>query len=91
MDSIKDIIPRVIAPLSAGQASGRDIAQAWRRLCGDGRTSGVAAFNNGCLTVHVDCAARRVKMDAQKADYLEALNKKDLHVTDIRFKVGKVL
>ncbi len=89
MDSIKDIIPRVIAPLGQGQASPSDIAGEWQRLSG-GKTSSAASFKDGTLTIHVDCGARAVKMNAEKARYVEELNKKSLGVKIIKFKVGKV-
>ena len=90
MDAIKDIIPRVIAPLSKGEANPSDIAKQWDRVSGGGKTSSVAAFKDGCLTVHVDCSARVVKMNLRKADYLEELSGKHPQIKSIRFKVGKI-
>ena len=90
MDAIKDIIPRVIAPLSAGKTNPSGIAQSWRRLCSDPKTSGIAGLKDGCLTVHVDCSARMVKMNMAKADYLDELKSKHPEVKDIKFKVGKI-
>ena len=91
MDAIKDIIPRVIAPLSNGQTSQMDMVEAWKRLAGTNKGTSLAGFKDGCLTVNVDCAARLVKMNAQKADYLDDLKAKLPQVKDIRFKVGKVI
>jgi hypothetical protein len=90
MDSIKDIIPRVISPLSSGTASSSDIVAEWQRLSGGVQTSSVAAFKNGTLIIHVDCSARAVKMNLSKAGYIKELNKKSLAVKDIRFKVAKI-
>ena len=90
MDAIKDIIPRVIAPLAEGRLRTTDIAQEWRRIAGAGKNSGVAAFKDGCLTVHVDCGARLVTMNLNKADYLDEMQSKNPQVKDIRFKVGKI-
>ncbi len=90
MDAIKDIIPHVIAPLSAGQARAEGIAELWQRLSGDSRKSSVASFKEGVLVVHVDCSARLVKMNQSKPEYLEDLKAKNPNVKDIRFKVGKI-
>ena len=90
MDAIKDIIPRVIAPLAEGRSKSADIAQEWRRISGGGKNSSVTAFKDGCLTVHVDCGARLVKMNLNKADYLDELKSKNPQIKDIRFKVGKI-
>ena len=89
MDTIKDIIPRVMGPLSSGKANHAGIAQEWERLSG-GANSAVAAFKDGCLIVHVDCGARVVKMNLNKKDYLESLNRKNFQIKEIRFKVGKI-
>jgi hypothetical protein len=90
MDSIKDIIPHVIAPLSKGQSTHSDIAGEWQRLCGEGKTSSVQDLKEGVLTVHVDCSARLVKMNLNKARYLEELSGKHPQIKSIRFKVGKI-
>ena len=83
MDSIKDIIPRVIAPLAAGKADFAGIVRQWPG-------TSIAAFKDGLLTVHVDCAARAVRLGQGKAKYLEALQKKNPQIKDIRFKVGRI-
>ncbi len=90
MDSLKDIIPRVIAPLSRKEANPSDLAQTWQRVSGGGKTSTVVAFKDGILTVHVDCSARMVKMNSLKEQYLEELSGKHPQIKNIRFKVGKV-
>jgi hypothetical protein len=89
MDSIKDIIPRIIAPLSQGQANAMNVGEAWKRLYGGDKGSSAVGYKEGCLTVHVDCAARLVKMNLNKAEYLEELKKRYPQMTNIRFKVGK--
>jgi len=93
MDAIKNIIPRVIAPLAGGKAASSDIAQQWERMAGGrsmAKTSGIASFKDGILTIHVDCSARLVKMNLSKADYLDGMQSKNPQVKDIRFKVGKI-
>ena len=90
MDTIKDIISRVIAPLAAGQSQTDGIAQQWRRIYGEGKQSSVASFKDGVLIVHVDCAARLVKMNLSKLEYLEELKLKNPMTKAIRFKVGKI-
>lgn len=90
MDAIKDIIPRVIAPLSEGKTQSMDIAERWQRACGDGKNARAVSFKDGILTVHVDCSARIVHMNTYKADYTAKLNQEEPKVKDIRFKVGKI-
>jgi len=91
MDAIKDIIARVIGPLADGKSANSDIAQSWQRIAGAGKASSVAGFKDGILTVHVDCSARLVKMNLNKADYLDEIRSKNPQVKDIRFKVGKIM
>ena len=91
MDAIKDIIPRVIGPLSKKEITPGDIVAAWQRLAGGTKTSCVAAFKDGYLTIHVDSATRLMKMNLQKADYLDDLKSKWPDIKDIRFKVGKIV
>ena len=90
MDAIKDIIPRIIAPLSKGQSNSVDIVSAWNRIYGNDKGSSVVELKDGCLIVHVDCSARLVKMNMQKMEYLEELKTKYPLIKDIRFKVGKI-
>ena len=73
-------------PLSQGKGSPTDIAREWRNLGTEG--SCVAALKDGRLIVHVDCSGRMVKMNLNKALYLEELQKKNLQIKEIRFKVG---
>lgn len=90
MDSIKDIIPRVIAPLSKGQANPSDIMADWKRLSGGGETSSVNSMKDGCLTIHVDCGARLMKMRMQEGEYLKDMQKNNPQIRAIKFKVGKI-
>jgi hypothetical protein len=90
MDAIKDIIPRVIAPLADGKSNSADVARAWQMLGEEVKKSSAQAFKDGCLIVHVDSAARVVRMNLNKQSYLKALNAKKLNIKDIRFKVGKI-
>lgn len=89
MDAIKDIIPRVIGNWAQGQAPLTDIAQAWERSPAAGGTKAVD-LKEGCLIVHVDCAARRVKLSANKNQYAQQLHAQYPQVKDIHFKVGKI-
>lgn len=89
MENIKDIIPKVIAPLSEGKMGLGGIVEAWQRL-GTPKTSSVEALKDGCLTIHVDSAARRVRMELEKDEYLRVLNKTHPEIKAIRFKVGKI-
>ena len=88
MDAIKNIIPRVIAPLADGKSVSGDIAQHWLRVAGAG--TGIASFKDGILTVHTDCSARLVKMKLNKSDYLDEMHSKNPQVKDILFRVGKI-
>lgn len=90
MNTIKDIIPKVIGSLSQGKPGAPGIAEEWQRLSGGGKTSSVFELKDGCLTVHVDCSARLVKMNAQRQEFLEALSQKHPEIKNIRFKVGKI-
>ncbi len=90
MDAIGDIIPRVIAPLAQGNLNPTGLAQMWERLYGKTEGAAAAEFKDGCLTVHVDCSARLVRMNAQKANYLAELSQKNPKIKALRFKVGKV-
>jgi hypothetical protein len=90
MDAIKDIIPRVIGPLGDGRATPSQIAQQWQRLSGAHKATSIASLKQGCLTIHVDCSARLVKMNADKDEYLAKLRQNHPEITEIRFKVGKV-
>ena len=90
MDTIKDIIARVIEPLSSGRNRPHDIGHQWQRLAGGTKTSAAVELKDGILTVHVDCAARLVKFNGLKEQYLEEMQSKNPGITNIRFKVGKI-
>lgn len=90
MESIKNIIPQVIKPLSSGNGGQASVADLWHRLYGPEKTTSVVEFKDGCLTVHVDCSARLVKLNLNKTLYLEELSRKNPDIKNIRFKVGKI-
>ncbi len=90
MDTIKDIIQRVIAPLAEGKGNSSDVAESWARLAGEKNKTCITGFKEGCLFINVDCSARLVKMNLNKSDYLDAMKSKNPLIKDIRFKVGKI-
>lgn len=91
MDSIKDIIPRVIGPLSKKEGQPTDMVEAWQRLSGHAKTSCIAGYKDGQLIIHVDSATRMMALNGQKQDYLDDLRSKWPEIKDIRFKVGKII
>ena len=90
MDSIKDIIPRVIAPLSSGKYKAAELGQWWQRHYGGNKNTSAALVKDGSLTVHVDCAARRVKMEVEREEYLKHVQDQFPGIKQINFKVGKI-
>lgn len=91
MNNIKDIIPQVIAPLSIGNQTTAEVGQWWQRHYGDGKKTAAVSFKEGTLTVHVDCAHRRVKMELEKSEYLKHAQASFPKVQKIYFKVGKII
>ena len=91
MNSIKDIIPHVIAPLSRGSQSLTEIGQWWLRHYGEGKKTVAIAVKDGTLTVHVDCAGRRFKMEQERGEYLKHVQTCFPNMQRIIFKVGKII
>jgi hypothetical protein len=91
MNSIKDIIPQVIAPLSSGNQTPAQVGTWWQRHYGSNKKTSVVSLKEGTLTVHVDCAHRRVKMELERDDYLKHVQSCFPSVLKIYFKVGKII
>ncbi len=91
MDSIKDIIPHVIAPLSRGSQAPSDVGLWWQRHYGYAKKTAAVGLKEGTLTIHVDCAARRVKMEMERNDYLKHVRSVFPAVEKIYFKVGRII
>ena len=91
MDSIKDIIPQVIRPLSRGNHVAREVGTWWQRHYGEARKTSVVSLKEGTLTVHVDSAHRRVKMTLECDEYLKHVQSCFPKVEKIYFKVGKII
>ncbi len=90
MNSIKDIIPQVIAPLSRGNQAASEVGVWWQRHYGGDRKTSAVSLKEGTLTVHVDSAHRRVKMELENNEYLKHVQTSFPSVSKIYFKVGKI-
>lgn len=91
MTFIKDIIPHVIEGLvNSKAAKALDWESLWSGLDEATKGSRVSDFKEGQLTVVVDSAARGVKLNLQKQQFIKALKLKGVEVQQIYFKVGKV-
>ncbi len=94
MDSIKDIIPRVIEKMARerGQHVGeRDtLEQAWQDILGkqDSRHTRLRGYRNGDLLVLVNSPARLYHLRMRKAKILKQLHEKIPAIKNITFKVG---
>jgi hypothetical protein len=90
VDTIKDIISRVMGPMASGQGGQDGIAGQWQRLSGNSKTSSVAGCKDGVLTVHVDCAARVMKLNLDKERFIQEMSKNHPEIKNIKFKVGRI-
>jgi len=88
MDNIKDIISGVIEKMASSQKGGfKDIQSAWTRISKD-RTSRVADFKDGSVTISADSSMRLVKLNLNRENLLKELRKEFPSIVRIHFKVG---
>lgn len=92
MESIRDIIPKVIENLSLKKPnSKRNIHEVWKIAAGEqGEHCAVKDFQRGMLRVHVDSSARMFELSTRKADLIKNLKNEIPDLNDIIFKVGKI-
>ena len=95
MDSIKDIIPRVVEQMarSRGQHAGGpgSLEQVWQSVLGEQELKHVAlrGQRDGNVLVTVDSPARLYHLRMRKAKILKQLQEKIPEIKDIVFKVGE--
>jgi len=88
MDPIKDIVSNVIGRMSSSPgAAFQGIQAEWERISKD-RGSRVAAFKDGCVTIHADSSMRLVKLNLNRDALLKELQKEFPSIVKINFKVS---
>ena len=90
MDTVKNILPRVIEDLASKRPQQADIAEIWQRICGNAKGSRASQIKNGSLTVVVDSSARKMQLFRKRQELLEEMQHKIPTIKNIYFKVGSV-
>lgn len=90
MQPIKDIIGNVLGDLSGHKPKAiTDWEGAWKNLGSLAKGSKPIGYKDGCLTVMIDTAARRVVLQANQQLIMTTLKQLG-EVNRIYYKVGKV-
>jgi len=90
MDPIKNIVAQVIGRMASQQGeSFQDIQKAWERISGE-KSSRVADFKDGCITIYADTAMRMVRLNLNRQSLLQQLAQEFPSIKKICFKVGNI-
>lgn len=94
VERIKDIIPQVIDNLSSGRQETRTrVYRLWQNMSNKKilQHTVVAGLHKGELVIHVDSPAWLFQMNLQKRKILEKLKEEIPELSQIRFRIGKIL